>query len=203
MMPLKIRDIPTETRELTIVGSSPLLVRAWYDVRDVPRDYHPCPYNDLIARMHWLDSKPEYAGDDDTAAERFESAAKVARFGFPASGIARSIRFAEPVSRGKKPGHPPVRTMMEMFFVTEDDFCEIVGSRPVAQEFDVKIGRKVERALFGQFDEWSMTLKLTMAKGGQSGFDDVLNLTAIAGESVGIGAMRPEMGGRYGRFVVA
>lgn len=57
------------------------------------------------------------------------------------------------------------------------------------------------------FEKWSARFWIVVEKGtipltGARGYSHLREIAAIAGTQVGIGTMRPEMGGNFGRFVV-
>lgn len=153
------------------------------------------PVEDFIESMYWLSQKPaEYT---EKAFE--EAIQKGAKFGFPLNGIKESA-----VSAGyRSKVYKDKVSQYGAFWVDSEhgEFAEIIGPPPVMREDPVPIGMGTDLRYRGQFNEWSMKIKIKYNAGAISA-EQLVNLFQLGGFAVGIGEWRPEKAGRLGMYEV-
>lgn len=78
----------------------------------------------------------------------------------------------------------------------KQDLAEIIGPTPTLVEHE----HRARLEYYFKFDEWEIPLKIECMKGGLLSLDQIIDVVDLAGSSVGIGFMRPEKGGEFGKF---
>jgi len=119
---------------------------------------------------------------------------------FPAAGIKRCITNA---AHTYAPSIPKTRVRGSVFIPT--DFCPIVGSEPTIHKVGGRNPNKRSCAIEivrAEFKKWKITFPLEYDANGVLELETILNLIAIAGNSVGIGGWRPACDGDHGRFEI-
>jgi len=215
---IDIRPINIDIVELTIVGTTPLIVHAWshkakQEMLDKQRGKKTgakhefkVPYNDLIASLYWLTKQPELGKNDEEAEHNyFEAIANGARFGFPVNGIKQSI-----ITGAYRAGLDVKQTELRGTFFLEGatetstiDIAEIVGPAPVIREDMVKVGGMSKTADIryrGEFKEWEIPLRLKYNREGKYSLEQILNCINFGGFCCGIGEWRPERNGQLGMY---
>ena len=117
-------------------------------------------------------------------------------FGFPAIGFKMAA-----VNACRLVDDFPMTNARQMFFVMADegDLIKIDGEPRLREDMVVVGQRKPDIRYRGEFREWSATLKIDFDARVISA-EQIANLFALAGNSVGIGEWRPERNGDKGRF---
>lgn len=215
---VNILKMELETVEVEIVGISPLIVHAWsHKAKQQMLDTQTkkatkakrevkVPANDVIGSLYWLTNEPELGDTEEEAEANFDKAiANGARFGFPVTAIKQSV-----ITGGYRSGLGIVQTEMRGTMYLEgntdastSDIAEIVGSAPTVREDMVKVGGQSKSADIryrGQFDEWSIPLRLTYNKNGKYSLEQILNCFNAGGFATGIGEWRPERNGQFGMY---
>lgn len=215
---IEIRPMNTETVEVVIRGTSPLIVHAWSDkTRKIILDTQTktkkgakhevkIPVNNFMDSLYWLTEQPEHGNDDASAeASWFAAVEAGAKFGFPVTGIKQSI-----ISGQKRGGVGAVMTELRgsMFLegateASTPDMAEIVGPTPVMREDMVRVGGMSKSADIrhrAEFKEWEIPLRLTYIKDGNYSLEQLLNMFNYGGFCTGIGEWRPEKDGQFGMY---
>lgn len=215
-----IKPIELATVELTIVGTTPLIVHAWsHKAKQEMLDKQmgkskkakhdiKVPVNDFMAACYWLTEQPEPGVDDEDAENIWWSAIeKGARFGFPVTGIKQSA-----IMGAKRGGLDVVATELRGSFFLEGateasttDLAEIVGDVPIMREDMVKVGGMSKTADIRhrpQWDVWEIPLKMTYNVNGKYSLEQLLNCFNVGGFVCGIGEWRPERDGQMGMYRV-
>lgn len=214
----EILPMNTETVNIVIRGTSPLIVHSWSEkarkmiletqtkTKKGGKHETKIPVNDFMDSLYWLTEQPEH-GTDDTSAEKawFDAVSAGAKFGFPVSGIKQSI-----ISGQKRGGVGATMTDLRgSFFLaggTESsttDVAEIVGSTPVMREDMVRVGGMSKSADIrhrAEFKEWEIPLRLTYIKDGNFSLEQILNMVTYGGFCCGIGEWRPDKNGQFGMY---
>lgn len=215
---VEILPMELNTVNITIVGTTPLIVHAWSEkakrmmldkqTGKATKAKHDIkvPVNDFINSLYWLTDKPEEGADDAEAMANFEAAvANGARFGFPVSGIKQSAIMGA----GRGGLDVKMTELRGAFFIkgatdaSTMDVAEIVGPAPVMREDMVKVGGMSKTADIrhrGQFDQWEIPLELTFNKNGKYSLEQILNCFNAGGFVTGIGEWRPEKDGQMGMY---
>lgn len=123
-------------------------------------------------------------------------------YGLPASGFKKAMVRASKDIEGLH-----MTDMNRHVFVLEDGggFVQLKGSAPVMREDIVRIGKgqsKVPQVRYRpEFKEWSATLRIRYDADIYAP-EEILNLLARAGSSVGWGELRPEKGYDHGMWII-
>jgi len=213
-----INEIELEHFDLTIRGTSPLIVHAWSEkarrelfdaqTKNKTGAKHEVkvPTNDFMDSLYWLTEKPRHGADEEEAQEIWEKAvADGAKFGFPVTGIKQAI------IRGQKNGGvgavmTDLRGSMYLSGSTEAanaDMAEIVGPTPLIREDMVRVGGMSKGADIryrAEFVEWEIPMRLTYIKDGLYSLNQILNMIDYGGFCCGIGEWRPQKDGQFGMF---
>lgn len=215
---INIKPIVTETVDITIVGTTPLVVHAWshkakQEMLDKQRGKKTgakhdikIPVNDFSESLYWLTDKPELGTTDEEAETNvFGAIDNGARFGFPCNGIKASI-----ISGAYRGGLDVKMTELRgTFFLSGAtdastiDYAEIVGSKPIMREDTVKVGgmsKSADIRYRAEFSEWEIPLKLKYMKNGKYSLEQLLNMVNYGGFCCGIGEWRPERDGQLGMY---
>lgn len=117
-------------------------------------------------------------------------------YGFPASAFKNAMVRAGTYTDDK------MTYLRGTFYIRgEQDMVKIDG-KPQPREDMVRVGQGTADIRYrGEFEEWSAVLEIQYNATAISA-DQVTNLVAVAGFSVGIGDWRPEKDGEHGRFEV-
>ena len=182
------------------------------------------PLEDFCASMYWLTKMPETFTQESVA----EAMANGARFGFPVTGIKQaalsaayrmgwvkdkmSLRgafFIIPDSNGYYGGDLEIDQSRKAVTVVPNVFkpesiSEIHTPEPPSMREDmVRVGMgSADIRYRGQFDNWSINLKISYNVNGQYSLEQILNIINAGGYACGIGEWRPEKDGQYGMFHV-
>lgn len=217
---IEIRPMELNTIELTIVGTSPLIVHAWSEKakremldkqqKKAAKAKHvvKVPVNDFMNSLYWLDGKPEDGVDDDEAERNWEASRDSARFGFPVTGIKQSVI----TGAGRGGLDVKMTELRGSFFLAgatdaaTSDLAEIVGGAPEMREDMVKVGGMSKTADIryrGEFREWSIPLRMTYNANGKYSLEQLINCFSVGGFVTGIGEWRPERDGQFGMYRLA
>lgn len=217
---IQIRPINIETMDITIVGTTPLIVHAWshkakQEMLDKQRGKKvsakhsiKIPVNDFMDSLYWLTEKPEPGIDDDDAESKWIDAVEGgARFGFPCNGIKASI-----ISGAYRAGLDVKQTELRGTFFLEGltdastiDLAEIVGPAPEFREDMVRVGGMSKTADIrhrAEFREWEIPLRLKYISDGKYSLEQILNMVNYGGFVCGIGEWRPEKDGQFGMYAI-
>ena len=215
---VEIKPMELHTVDLTIVGTTPLIVHAWSDkAKQMMLDKQrgkatkakheiKIPVNDFMAACYWLTEQPELGADDDEAEANFQAAiAAGAKFGFPVTGIKQSA-----IMGAKRGGLDVVATELRGSFFLEgateastNDIAEIVSEPPTMREDMVKVGGMSKTADIRyrpQFDNWEIPMRMTYNVNGKYSLEQLLNCFNVGGFVCGIGEWRPERDGQNGMY---
>lgn len=216
---IEIKPIELETVEITIVGTTPLIVHAWShkakqemldkQMGKAKKAKHDIkvPVNDFMAACYWLSEQPEPGETDEQAEANYLAAIEAgAHFGFPVTGIKQSI-----IMGAKRGGLDVVATELRASFFlaggTEHstvDLAEIVTPEPPTMREDmVKVGGMSKTADIRhrpEFRDWEIPLKLTYNKNGKYSLEQIMNCVNVGGFACGIGEWRPERDGQFGMY---
>ncbi len=175
------------TLELRIEGISPLIVHRWSEK----------------AKKQILDThmkKAKVGREAKVPEQDYENSLYKMNgsggYGFPAIGFKLAA-----VSACRMVVDFPMTNARQMFFVLADegDLIKIEGEPRMREDMVVVGQRKPDIRYRGEFPEWAATLKIDFDARVISA-DQIANLFAIAGHSVGVGEWRPENNGDKGRF---
>lgn len=215
---VEIKPMELETVELTIVGTTPLIVHAWSEKakremldkqqKKATKAKHEAkiPVNDAMNACYWLTEKPENGATDEEAERNFMAAiAAGAKFGFPVTGVKQSI-----IMGAKRGGLDVVATELRGSFFLEGatgasttDLAEIVSDPPTVREDMVKVGGMSKTADIRyrpQFDNWKMPLRMTYNVNGKYSLEQLMACVNTGGFVCGIGEWRPERDGQNGMY---
>lgn len=215
---ITITPINIEAVDITIKGTTPLIIHAWSEKakqmmlnkqrgKKVGAKHDiKIPVNDFIESMYWLTEQPELGKDDEEAETNYEAAIVAgAKFGFPVTGIKQSI-----ITGAYRGGLDVKQTELRGTFfiegatdVSTTDIAEIVGSEPVMREDMVRVGgmsKSADIRYRGEFKEWKIPLRLTYHANGKYSLEQILNMVNYGGFYVGIGEWRPEKDGQFGMY---
>lgn len=215
---IDIKPIIKETIDITIVGTTPLVVHAWshkakQEMLDKQRGKKTgakhsikIPTNDFSESLYWLTDKPELGENDDEAeANVFNAINNGAKFGFPCNGIKASI-ISGAYRGGLDVKMTELRGTFYLYGATDAstiDYAEIIGSKPVMREDMVKVGgmsKSADIRYRAEFSEWEIPLKLKYMKNGKYSLEQLLNMVNYGGFCCGIGEWRPERDGQLGMY---
>lgn len=214
---IEIKPIQLETVNISIVGSTPLIVNAWsvkakqmildsQTGKKMKKHNIKIPFNDFMSSMYWLTGMPEL-GEDDDEAERIwcDAVESGAKFGFPTTGIKQSI-----ITGAYRAGLDVKQTELRGTFFLEgsteastSDIAEIIGCVPEPREDMVRVGgisKSADIRYRAEFKTWEIPLKLTYHKNGKYTIEQILNFINYGGFVVGIGEWRPEKDGQFGMY---
>jgi hypothetical protein len=215
---VEIRPMELETVELTIVGTTPLIVHAWAEKakkeildkqqKKATKSKHEVkiPLNDVMNACFWLTEKPENGETDEEAESNFIAAIEAgARFGFPVTGVKQSI-----IMGAKRGGLDVVATELRGSFFLEGatdasttDLAEIISDPPTVREDMVKVGgmsKSADIRYRPQFDNWKIPLRMTFNRCGKYSLEQLLACVNTGGFVCGIGEWRPERDGQNGMY---
>lgn len=215
---INIRPISIETVDITIVGTTPLIVHAWahkakQEMLDKQRGKKvtakhsiKIPVNDFMGSLYWLTEQPQSGTSDEDAEEKwFDAVESGARFGFPCNGIKASI-----ISGAYRAGLDVKQTELRGTFFLEGatdastiDLAEIVGSTPTIREDMVKVGGMSKTADIryrAEFTDWEIPLRFKYITDGKYTLEQLLNMVNYGGFVCGIGEWRPERDGQFGMY---
>lgn len=182
------------------------------------------PLEDFCASMYWLTKMPEIFTEESVR----DAMANNPRFGFPVTGIKQaalsaayrmgwvkdkmSLRgafFIIPDSNGYYGGDLEIDQSRKAVTVVPNVFkpesiSEIHTPEPPSMREDmVRVGMgSADIRYRGQFDDWSINLKISYNVNGQYSLEQILNIINAGGYACGIGEWRPEKDGQYGMFHV-
>jgi hypothetical protein len=215
---VEIKPMELQTVDITIVGTTPLIIHAWSDKAKqmmldkqrgkATKSKHEIkiPVNDFMAACYWLTEQPELGADDEEAEANYEAAiAAGAKFGFPVTGIKQSA-----IMGAKRGGLDVVATELRGSFFLEgateastNDIAEIISEPPTMREDMVKVGGMSKTADIRyrpQFDNWEIPMRMTYNVNGKYSLEQLLNCFNVGGFACGIGEWRPERDGSFGKF---
>ena len=205
--------------EITIVGTTPLIVHSWshkakQEILDKQRGKKTgakhevkIPVNDFKNSLYWLTEMPEDGSTDEEAAENVNAAiAAGAKFGFPCNGIKAAI-----ISAAYRAGLDVKMTELRGTFFIEGatdastiDLAEIVSPNPPEMREDpVRVGgmsKSADMRYRAVFDEWEIPLMFKYLKNAKYTLQQLLNMIPYGGFMTGIGEWRPEKDGQFGMF---
>ena len=208
-----------ETVDITIVGTTPLIVHAWshkamQEMLDKQRGKKTgakheikIPVNDFKNSLYWLTEMPEDGANDEEAMENVNKAiAEGAKFGFPCNGIKAAI-----ISGAYRAGLDVKMSELRGTFFIEGatdastiDMAEIVSPEPpVMREDMVRVGGMSKTAdvrYRAEFDQWEIPISFKYLKTGKYTLEQLLNMIPYGGFVCGIGEWRPEKEGQFGMF---
>ena len=217
---IEIKPINIETVDITIVGTTPLIIHAWSHKakqemldkqrgKKVPAKHNiKIPVNDFMASLYWLTEQPEEGKSDEEAEANWtEAIGRGAKFGFPVTGIKQSI-----ITGAYRAGLDVKQTELRGTFFLEGateaatvDVAEIVGPLPEMREDMVKVGGMSKTADIryrGEFKQWEIPLRLKYNRDGKYSLEQILNMVNFGGFVVGIGEWRPERDGQFGMYTL-
>lgn len=215
---IEIKPINIETVNITIKGTTPLIIHAWshkakQEMLDKQRGKKvgakhdiKIPINDFMASLYWLTEQPAPGANDDEAESNWlDAIEKGAKFGFPVTGIKQSI-----ITGAYRAGLDVKQTELRGTFfldgLTESstaDIAEIVGPLPEMREDMVKLAGRNSVADIryrGEFKTWEIPLRLKYICDGKYSLEQILNMVNFGGFMVGIGEWRPEKDGQFGMY---
>ena len=217
---VEIKPMELQTVELTIVGTTPLIVHAWSEKakremlekqqKKATKSKHEVkiPVNDVMNACYWLTEQPKNGETDEEAEAIFEKALQDgAKFGFPVTGIKQSI-----IMGAKRGGLDVVATELRGSFFLEGvteasttDIAEIISDAPILREDMVKVGgmSKVADIRYRpEFRNWEIPLRMTYNLNGKYSLEQLLNCVVTGGFVCGIGEWRPERDGQSGMYTL-
>jgi len=136
--------------------------------------------------------------------KEFKDAAYVCedgRFGFPSGGLKKCLINAAHKDIGLE------KTLLKKsLFILPDDtvnnLCAFESDEPLMRQDIVKVGMgSTDLRYRPEFRNWSMIVRIEFDSQSLT-LNTILSLVQRAGFGVGLGEMRPEKGGEYGRFEV-
>ena len=136
--------------------------------------------------------------------QEFKNAAYVCedgRFGFPSGGLKKCLINAAHKDIGLE------KTLLKKsLFILPDDtvnnLCAFESDEPLMRQDIVKVGMgSTDLRYRPEFRNWSMIVRIEFDSQSLT-LNTILSLVQRAGFGVGLGEMRPEKGGEYGRFEV-
>lgn len=215
---VEIKPMELQRVDITIIGTTPLIVHAWSDKAKqmmldkqrgkATKSKHEIkiPRNDFMAACYWLTEQPELGADDDEAEENYRAAiAAGAKFGFPVTGIKQSA-----IMGARRGGLDVVATELRGSFFLEgateastNDIAEIISDEPVLREDMVKVGGMSKTADIRyrpEFRNWEIPLRMTYNVNGKYSLEQLLNCFNVGGFVCGIGEWRPERDGQSGMY---
>jgi hypothetical protein len=202
-----IPELRLRTREVLVLGDSPLIVHAWSqkakmamlgkqmkeakgskEAKDPIADFNSSLYR--LPDGGYGFPSVGFKASAITAVTSIDGMTKVAaRQSFHIVGEQIEIESAF-----KKDGVP---------LKARYDLVRILGNEPEMREDMVRVGMGTADIRYrGQFWPWRARLRVTFNEGVLSEAQ-ILNLLNTAGFGVGVGEWRPERDGQYGRFRVA
>ncbi|MCD7862213.1 MAG: hypothetical protein LUG61_01550 [Lachnospiraceae bacterium] len=207
---VEIRPLEIAKATITIVGDSPLIMRAWSEKakrmmleaqmgKKKGKAKEPKnPEEDFIDSLYWMTPKPE-----EKTMEAFEAAvAAGAKFAIPVTAIKQAA-----ISAAYRQGW--IKNKMEMrgaFYIDSDEngMVEIKSDPPIMREDMVKVGMGTADIRYrGELRNWSVDLTISYNLNGQYDLTNIINTINAGGYVCGIGEWRPERDGQYGMFHVA
>jgi hypothetical protein len=215
---VEIKPMELQTVNITIVGTTPLIVHAWSQKakqmmldkqqKKATKTKHEIkiPVNDVMNASYWLTEQPENGETDEEAEAIFEAAiAAGAKFGFPVTGIKQSA-----IMGAKRGGLDVVATELRGSFFLEGateasttDIAEIISEPPILREDMVKVGGMSKTADIRyrpQFNNWEIPMRMTYNVNGKYSLEQLLNCFNVGGFVCGIGEWRPERDGQNGMY---
>ncbi|MBR3160169.1 MAG: hypothetical protein IKF14_13880 [Atopobiaceae bacterium] len=205
--------------EITIVGTTPLVVHSWDDkARQMILDKQTgtkkgakheikIPVNDFMNSLYWLTQKPENGKDNEEAMDKMNHAIEDgAKFGFPCNGIKAAI-----ISGAYRAGLDVKMSELRGTFFIEGatssstiDIAEIVSPNPPRMREDmVRVGgmsKSADVRYRAEFEQWEIPLRFKYLKSSKYTFEQLLNMIPYGGFVTGIGEWRPEKNGQFGMF---
>lgn len=175
------------TLELAIVGVSPLIVHKWSQKAK----------REILAKQMKV---PKTGKEAKNPEEDYENSLyrlpNGDGYGFPAIGFKLSA-----VNAARLIDDLPMTEARQMFFVLADDGDLVkINGEPRMREDMVRVGKGTADIRFrAEFPSWSARLRVEFDARVVSP-EQIGNLFALAGHSVGIGEWRPEKDGDFGRF---
>lgn len=215
---IEIKPMELQTVDITIVGTTPLIIHAWSDkAKQMMLDKQrgkatkakheiKIPVNDFMAACYWLTEQPELGANDEEAEANFQAAiAAGAKFGFPVTGIKQSA-----IMGAKRGGLDVVATELRGSFFLEgateastNDIAEIISEPPTMREDMVKVGGMSKTADIRyrpEFHNWEIPMRMTYNVNGKYSLEQLLNCFNVGGFVCGIGEWRPERDGQNGMY---
>ncbi len=215
---VEIKPMELQTVDVTIVGTTPLIIHAWSEKakrqmlekqqKKATKTKHEAkiPVNDFMAACYWLTEQPELGETDEQAEANFRAAIeRGAKFAFPVTGIKQSV-----IMGAKRGGLDVVATELRGSFFLEGateasttDMAEIISEPPTMREDMVKVGGMSKTADIRyrpQFDNWEIPLRMTYNVNGKYSLEQLLNCFNVGGFACGIGEWRPERDGQMGMY---
>ena len=193
---IQIRPINIETMDITIVGTTPLIVHAWshkakQEMLDKQRGKKvsakhsiKIPVNDFMDSLYWLTEKPEPGIDDDDAESKW------------------AYRAGLDVKQTELRGTFFLEGLTDASTI---DLAEIVGPAPEFREDMVRVGGMSKTADIrhrAEFREWEIPLRLKYISDGKYSLEQILNMVNYGGFVCGIGEWRPEKDGQFGMYAI-
>ena len=214
---VEIKPMELQTVNITIVGTTPLIVHAWSDKAKqmmldkqrgkATKSKHEIkiPVNDFMAACYWLTEQPEMGETDEEAESNWLRASENAKFGFPVTGIKQSA-----IMGAMRGGLDVKATELRGSFFLEgatdastSDLAEIVGPLPICREDMVKVGGMSKTADIRyrpQWNDWKIPLRMTYNVNGKYSLEQLLNCFNVGGFVCGVGEWRPERDGQMGMY---
>lgn len=214
---IEIRPINVETIDITIIGTTPLIVHAWSEKMKIKmlenqtgknkgaKHEIKVPANDFMDSLYWLTEQPEHGSNDEEAENNWLEVADTAKFGFPCNGIKASI-----ISGAYRAGLDVKMTELRGTMFLEGgtdtstiDLAEIVGPTPEMREDMVRLSgpsRAADIRYRAEFKEWEIPLRIKYLKNGKYSLEQILNMVNYGGFVTGIGEWRPERDGQFGMY---
>lgn len=209
---VELKPIIKKTAILRIKGDTPLIVHNWSHKakqemldKQMQKTKAPMraknPVEDFIESAYWIRGKPE-----EYTEPAFEDAVSSgARFGFPVVAIkAAAISGVYRMGASKDKA-----SVQGAFFIRHDAavgsflLSEIKGAPPSPREDMVRVGMGTADIRYrAEFSDWHMDLPIEYIANGRYSLEQIVNMIAIGGATVGIGEWRVEKGGQNGMFSV-
>lgn len=201
---IEIPEISQQTAKITIVGDTPLIVKAFSqkakeEILETQQKKAKKTakgenvWETFIDSLHWITPKPK-----EYTEEAFEKALKNgARFGFPATGIKECITSG---AYRKKLVKDKV-TMYSAFHI-DGELCEIKGDLNMREDSarNPMTGGAVV-VTRPEFKNWK--IEFTIRYDNTYSLEQLINFINLGGFGCGIGCWRVEKGGQFGMFHVA
>ena len=190
-MAVTLKEISRNLATVRIVGISPMVQHQWSEkAKKQMRDKH------AGKRTKTREVRDPQA-ECDAAAYRCSSGS----YGFPADGLKKCLINAA----HKDVGLEKTLLRKSLFVNSHDEVSNLLkleAKDPVMREDIVRVGAgSTDLRYRPEFKKWAITLSLEFDAESIS-ISDVVNLLQRAGFGVGLGEMRPEKSGDYGRFQV-
>lgn len=186
---LEIRRPDLQTVEIPLEGLSPLIVNRWSEkaMRQIEENQQ--------GKVKMPRGKKEPRNPE---AEFLASSYRLGDgdYGFPAGAFRKAAISAVRNVDGM------TMAFAKGLFVCPDEYVQLITGEPEMDVRPVRLQSGVADLRYrAKFWPWSCVLKIRFFAGATSA-EQIANLMIIAGECVGVGELRPERGGSYGRFTI-